>query len=170
MFTIDGFATEIPIVDVKINNNDIHVRTSVKPDAKFIEDMNNGLSKELTFYIDLFRTWSIWPDEFVTGKKLIKILKSNPIKREYVAINIDGNMHIEKRFKNLESMLEWIMNITDIKITNIKELEPGDYFVRVTVDSRIRKLPPVIGYFLFFVPEKEFSVSKDSQKFEINKR
>lgn len=165
-----SLAIEISVVNTKINNNDIYVTTSVKPDVKFIEDMNNGLSKELIFYIDLFRTWSIWPDEFVTGKKLIKILKSNPIKREFVAANIDGNTHIEKRFKDLESMLEWTMNIIDLKVTNIKELDPGDYFVRVTVDSRIRKLPPVIGYFLFFVPEKEFSISKDSQKFEINKR
>ena len=79
-------------------------------------------------------------------------------------------MQVEKRFKDLESMVEWAMNIIDIKLTNIKELEHGEYFVKITVDSRIRKLPPVIGYFLFFMPEKEFSISKDSQKFEINRK
>ncbi len=163
-------ATEVSAVNVKINNNDIYVTTSLKPDQKFMDDVNNGLSKELTFYIDLFRVWSIWPDEFVTGRKLVKILKSNPIKREYVAASIDGNVQVEKRFKDLESMVEWAMNIIDIKLTNIKELEPGEYFVKITVDSRIRKLPPVIGYLLFFMPEKEFSISKDSQIFQINKK
>jgi hypothetical protein len=167
-FAVSSLATEISLVAVKINNNDIYVTTSVKPGAKLIEDISNGLSKEFTFYIDLFRVWDIWPDEFVTGRKIVKILKSNPIKREYVATSVDGNVQIEKRFKDLESMLEWTMNITDIKITNIKELEPGDYFVKITIDSRIRKLPPVIGYLLFFVPEKEFSISKDSQIFKIN--
>jgi hypothetical protein len=163
-------AAEISAVDVNIHNNDIYVTTSVKPDPKLIEDMNKGLSKEIVFYIDLFRVWSIWPDEFVTGKKLVKILKSNPIKREHTAIKIDGNIHLEKRFKDLESMVEWVMNIINIKLTNIKELEPGDYFVKITIDSRIRKLPPVIGYLLFFVPEKEFSISKDSIIFQINKK
>ncbi|MDI6727954.1 MAG: DUF4390 domain-containing protein [Thermodesulfovibrionales bacterium] len=163
-------ATEVSAVNIKINNHDIYVTTSLKPDQKFINDINDGISKELTFYIDLFRVWSIWPDEFVTGRKLVKILKSNPIKREYVAASIDGNVQVEKRFKDLESMVEWAMNIIDIKLTNIKELEHGEYFVKITVDSRIRKLPPVIGYFLFFMPEKEFSISKDSQKFEINRK
>ncbi|WP_333654096.1 DUF4390 domain-containing protein [Dissulfurispira sp.] len=168
LFTAQSLAIEISAVNVKMQNNDIYVTTSLKPDSKFMDDMNNGLSKEFTFYIDLFRVWSIWPDEFVTGRKLVKILKSNPIKREYIAASVDGNVQVEKRFKDLESMVEWAMNIIDIKLTNIKELEPGEYFVKITVDSRIRKLPPVIGYFLFFVPEKEFSISKDSQIFKIN--
>lgn len=164
------FAADISTVNVKIHDNDIYVSISVRPDSKFIDDMNNGLSKEFVFYIDLFRVWNLWPDEFVTGKKIVKTFKSNPIKREYVASSIDGNTHIEKRFKDLESMVEWAMNIREIKLTNVKELEPGEYFVKVTVESKIRKLPPVIGYLLFFVPENEFSISKDSQRFQINKR
>lgn len=168
IFAVPSLATEVSAVNVKINSNDIYVTTSLKPDSKFMNDINDGISKELTFYIDLFRVWSVWPDEFVTGRKLVKVLKSNPIKREYIAASVDGNVQLEKRFKDLESMVEWAMNIIDIKLTNIKELETGEYFVKITVDSRIRKLPPVIGYFLFFVPEKEFSISKNSQIFKIN--
>ncbi|HCL81332.1 MAG TPA: hypothetical protein DHW81_03620 [Nitrospiraceae bacterium] len=168
LFAGPGLAGEISVVDVRINNNDIYVTTSVKPDRKFIDDMNNGISKELVFYIDLFRVWNVWPDEFVTSRKLVKTLKSNPIKRENVSMNIDGNIHTEKRFKDIESMIEGVMNITDIKLTNTRELEPGSYFVKVSVESKIRKLPPVIGYLLFFVPEKETSISKNSATFQIN--
>ena len=168
IFATHGFAVEISGVNVKTNNNDIYVTTSVKPDQKFIDDMNNGISKELVFYVDLFRVWNVWPDEFVTGRKLVKILKSNPIKREYVSTIVDGNIHTEKRFKDIESMIESAMNIPDIKLTNTRELEPGSYFVKVSVESRIRKLPPVIGYLLFFVPEKELGISKNSAPFQIN--
>jgi hypothetical protein len=62
------------------------------------------------------------------------------------------------------------MIIIELKLTNIRELDPGEYFVKITVDSKIRKLPPVIGYILFFVSENEFSISKDSQRFQINKK
>ncbi len=170
MLAAPGFAAEISVVDVKIHNNDIYVTTSVKPDTKFMNDLSSGLSKELVFYIDLFRVWDILPDEFVTGRKIVRIIKSNPIKREYVASSLDGSIQLEKRFKELEMMVEWSMSIAEMKLTNIRELEPGEYFVKITVDSRIRKLPPVIGYLLFFVPEKEFSISKDSQRFRINRK
>lgn len=170
IFSDTGSAAIISDLDVKIEGNDIYVSALIKPDSRFLNDINNGLSKELIIYIDLFRVWNIWPDEFVAGKKVLRILKSDPIKREYAASSIDGNIQIEKRFRDLESMLEWTMNIVNMKLINIKELDEGEYFVKVSVESRIRKLPPVVGYFLFFVSEKEFSISKDSQRFQINKK
>jgi hypothetical protein len=49
----------------------------------------------------------------------------------------------------------------------MRDLEPGTYFVRVTVQSKIRKLPPVIGYFMVFLPENEFEIRKDSAYFSV---
>ncbi len=164
------FATTISDLNVKMEENDIYVTASIKPDSRFLEDINNGLSKEIIIYIDLFRVWNIWPDEFVTGKKIVRILKSNPIKREHFVSSIEGNIQIEKRFKDLETMIEWTTNIVNVKLINARELEDGQYFVKLTVESRIRKLPPVVGYLLFFVSEKEFSISKDSQRFQIYKK
>jgi hypothetical protein len=161
-------AAEVSAVNVKIHDNDIYVTASVKLDSKIMNDLQEGLSKEFVFYIDLFRVWRIWPNEFVTGKRLTKILTSNPIKREYTAVSIEGNIHTERRFRGIDSMVEWATNLQDMKLANTRALENGTYFVRVTAESRIRRLPPVIGYLLFFVPEKEFSVSKDSLAFEIN--
>jgi len=165
-----SYAAEIQSVNVKLLNNDIYVSTSVGLDPKAVSEISDGLSKELVFYLDLFRVWEVWPDEFVTGKKITRTLRSNPIKREYTAVSIDGNIYLEKRFKDLTGMLGWALNITDMKLTNIRELEAGVYFVKVGVESRMRTLPPVIGYFLFFVPEKEFSVYRNSQTFSLGAR
>jgi len=92
----------------------------------------------------------------------VKTLRSDPIKKEHVATSLDGSTLIEKRFKSFDSMINWALNITDLKLTNVRELQQSDYFVRVTVESRLRKLPPVIGYLLFFVPEYDFKAQKDS--------
>lgn len=165
-----GNAAEIANVNVRMSSNEIYVTSSITPAPKLMEDLNEGLTKEFAIYIDLFRAWGFWPDEFVLGKKMTRILRSNQIKREYVASSLYGNIHLEKRFKDIESMVVWAMNIGDIKLSNIKELDPGNYFVKVTIESRARKLPPVIGHLLFFVPEKEFSVSKNSQTFQINNK
>lgn len=160
-------AAELSEVLVHINNSEIHVSTSLKPDARIIDDMNGGVTKEFVFYIDLFRVWDIWPDEFVLGKKIVRILRSNQIKREYVASSFYGNVHLEKRFKDLDAMAGWAFTIEDLKLATTRELEQGTYFVKVTVESRIKKLPPVVGYLLFFVPEKELSISRNSQGFPV---
>lgn len=163
-------AAEIADISFRLANNELYASASLKPDRKIVDDLNEGLSKELTFYIDLFRVWHIWPDEFVLGQKIIFTLRSNPIKREYIATRVSGNISLEKRFSDPESMANWATSVADLKLTNTRELEPGIYYLKVTVESRIRKLPPVIGYLLFFMPDKEFSISRDSQTFEINTR
>ncbi len=113
------------------------------------------------------RVWNIWPDEFVLGETIVKTLKADPVKKEYVAASSDGMTIVERRFNELDSLLKWSLNIRDLKLTNTRELEPDDYFVRITVESRLRRLPPVISYLFFFVPEKEFTKVKDSSRFSV---
>lgn len=67
----------------------------------------------------------------------------------------------------MDSMLQWALSINDLKCADTKELEPAVYFVRTTVESKIRKLPPVVGYFMIFLPENEFKISKDSPFFSV---
>lgn len=153
--------------DVKLSNNDIHVSFSLVLEDKNIQEIAQGIDKELKFYIDLFRVWRIWPDEFVLGKTYTRTLKVDPIKKEYIAKSNDGSVMIKKRFKSLESMLQWTLSVKDLKLTNTRELDPGQYFVRITTESRIRKFPPVIGYLFIFLSENEFKIEKDSAFFPI---
>lgn len=158
---------EIVGPEIKIVNNELYVTAGLLLDEKQVQALKNGIVKEITFYIDLFRIWNMWPDEFVLGKTFVKTLRADPVKKEYVATSLYGRTIVEKRFNELDSLLKWSLNINDLKLTNIKELEPDDYFVRITAESRLRRLPPVIGYLFFFVPEKEFTTVKDSSSFRV---
>jgi len=153
--------------EVRLNNNEIYVSFSLSLEDKHIQEIAQGLDKELKFYIDLFRVWRIWPDEFVLGKAYTRTLKSDPIKKEYVAASNDGNVLIKKRFKTPESMLAWTLSVKDLKLTNTRELDPGQYFVKITAESKIRKFPPVIGYLFIFLSENEFKIEKRSFFFPI---
>ncbi len=153
--------------EVKLLNNELLVNFSLGLQDKSLEGIRNGVDKELRFYVDLFRVWKIWPDEFVLGKSYVKTLKVDPIKKEYVATSNDGSVLIQRRFRSFESMLDWTVSFRDLKLTNIRELEPGQYFVRITVESKIRKLPPVIGYLFVFMSENEFRLLKDSAFFTL---
>ncbi|MEW6001945.1 MAG: DUF4390 domain-containing protein [Nitrospirota bacterium] len=159
--------TEISGLVVKLESNEIYVTASLSLENKHIQELENGVAKEFRFYIDLFRIWQMWPDEFVLGKSFEKTLKCDPVKKEYIATSYDGVTLREKRFKSFESMMKWATTINDLKLTSVREIEPGEYFVRVTIESKIRKLPPVIGYFIIFLSENEFKISKDSSYFFI---
>lgn len=160
-------AAEITGPEVTLKNNEIYVSTSLALEEKYLQELRNGIGKEFVFYIDLFKVWRIWPDEFVLGKSLTRTLKCDPVKSEFIATSYDGNTIIEKRFKSFESMTLWALSIDDLKLTNIRELEPGIHFVRITVESKIRKLPPIIEHFIIFLSENEFKISKDSPNFRI---
>jgi hypothetical protein len=95
-------------------------------------------------------------------KSFTTILKSDPVKIEYIATSRDENTLVKKRFKSFQSMIQWALSISNLKLANIRDIEPGIYFVRVSAESKIRKLPPVIGYFMIFLPENEFKITKDS--------
>ena len=169
LFCASASGTAITGPEIRIQENEIHVTTALSLDEKSMQELRNGVTKEFRFYVDLFRVWNVWPDEFVADKFFIRTLRSDPVKKEYVATSGDGSTLIQKRFKSLEAMLSWALSITELRLANMKDLEPSVYFVRVTVESKIRKLPPVLGYFMIFLPENEFKISKDSPAFSVGK-
>lgn len=148
--------------DVRLAGNDLYVTTGLVLDDRYVQQLRNGIEKELRIYVDLFRVWSIWPDEFVLGKSFVRTLKADQVKKEFVATSNDGSVMTMRRFKSFESMLEWTVSLKDLKLTNVRELEPGKYFVKVAIESKVRKLPPVISYLFLFISENEFKVTRDS--------
>ncbi len=161
-----GECQEISGPDVRLLTNDLYVSFSLDLDSKQLVELREGIDKELKLYVDLFRVWRGWPDEFVLGKFFIRKLRVDPIKKEYVASSNDGSVLIEKRFRSPDSLLVWALSVKDLKLTSTRELEPGQYFVRVTAEAKVKKIP-VIGYFFFFLKETDFRVSKDSATLNI---
>lgn len=170
VFPLHVLGQEIDNLSVKTGNDTIVVSFSLSLNHKSVQEIKQGMDKEMRFYIDLFRVWKVWPDEFVIGKQYLRTLKSDPIKKEHVASSNDGSVIIEKRFKSLESMLDWTMSVKDLKLTHTNDLEPGSYYIKVTIESRVRNLPPVIGYLFIFLPENEFKIKEKSSLFLLEGR
>lgn len=160
---VSGAEISGPVLTTR--NSELFVEATLTLDDKYLQELRNGMKKEFHFYIDLYRVWDMWSDEFITGKQFIRKLKSDPVKTEFVATSSNGSIVTQKRFKSFESMIRWALSIENERLTNISALVPGTYYVRFTVESKIRQLPPVIGYFMIFVKENEFTIRKDSPQF-----
>ncbi len=156
-------------LDISFNSTEVYATFSFSLNQGELETLKRGGQKEIIFYIDLFRRWEIFPDEFITGLKVVRVLYVDPMKKEFTATSFDGNTLIEKRFKGLESMLKWAFTFKEVKVADLKGLPEGIYFVKVTAESKTKKIPSIITDLLIFLPSREFRVSLHSPPFKWDK-
>ncbi len=156
------------LVTAGMRSHDLMASMDFRPGSMLLNELREGVKKELSFYVDLFRVWKIWPDEFVTGRRFTRILSADPIKNEFICETIENNIKYRKRFKDFDSMTAWAFSLEDFRLTNTKEMEPGSYFVRITIESKIRKLPSILKA-IMIIPETEFSIKTDSAIFSLQR-
>lgn len=137
---------------VKIRDNTILVSTGINLDKESIELIAKGVPQEATFYIDLFRQWNHWPDEFVIGTKIVQGFTCDPVKQEYVATSRRGKTVNSRRFSSCEQLINWSMNLPDEKLVNTGEMDRGTYYVKVSVKRKSKRRPLFFDMLFFFLP------------------
>ena len=152
---------------MKIIDNNIIVDMSLANVSELETAINSGVEKEIIFTVELLRVWPFWPDEFVTSKKIKKIIKYDNLRGQYQASSFDGFKRTEKQFKDYYNVRNWIFTVNGINLTNIRELEPDNYYIRIIVESKNLKQLPVIGILMHFVHEVEMTIVKESSDFYI---
>ncbi len=162
-----AYAANITGPEVRLDQQGIYVAAGVRLEPQEQQDIREGIQKDIDIFIDLFRVWRFWPDEFVLGTKYTQTLRCDPVKKEYVATSLTGTRERVHRFEDCDALMNWALNIPEIMLTHVGELEPGEYFVKVTAESRLRRLPPFIDQLFFFVPQKEYHIEGRSQPFPI---
>lgn len=153
--------------EIRIQDNNIIVSTALTNIKEIEKNIKFGIEKEIVFTIELFRVWSFWPDTFVTSKKIRRIIKYDNLRERYLTSFYDGTLQNEKSFRDFDIMKNRVFKVNNVNIANIKELESGNYYIRVVVESKSRELPPVIGFLMLFIPEVEMSLARESQAFKI---
>ena len=148
--------------EVKTGNDNISVSFSIDVSASYKKSIRSELKKEFNVFVDLFRSWNIWPDEFIAGKKYVRTLSVDPIKKEYIGSSFDGETFVYKRFKSFESMLKWVLDFKDAFKKSFKGLNPGSYYVKITIESKKTGIPSLITDIFFLLPVHEIKIEKKS--------
>jgi len=150
--------------------NNIIVNLSVAGAAELESAIKSGIKKEINFTVELIRQWRFWPDEFVVSKKIRKIVNYDNLREQYWASSFDGVIFMERQFENYQMMRDWIFTVNAVNIANVKELDQGDYYIRIVVESKTINPVPVMGLLIHLIPEVEMSLAKESQPFFIGDR
>lgn len=161
----DAAPMEVTVPEVEIKENNIIVNSGINNVKEFEEAIKSGVAKEIIFKIELLRYWRFWPDEFVVAKKITRAIKFDNLRDQYLVSSHYGNLLIEKHFKDYNLMKDGIFTTGAVNLANIKELDPGKYYVRVVVESKSTEEPPVVGFLMHFIPEVEMRLAKESKSF-----
>ena len=156
---------EVTGPEVEIKENNIIVNSGINNVKEFETTIKSGIAKEIIFKIELIRSWRFWPDEFVVSRKITRVIKCDNLREQYLISSNYGNSLIEKHFKDYNLMKERIFTTGAVNLANIKELDPGNYYVRVVVESKSTEEPPVVGFLMNFIPEVEMRLKKESKSF-----
>ncbi len=167
VFPVIGNTAQLHGPYASVRDRAIVVSTSVSLSSERAKELRKGVSKEIIFYVSLFRVWDNWPDEFILGKKITQTLTCDPVKNENVATSTKDNVVRTKRFSSCDEMMGWALSLRGIELYDIDLLERAEYYIRVSAESRIRELPPFINLVLFFVKETEFKINSDSPSFPL---
>ena len=167
MFAAPLYAAELHAPYASVKANSISISSSLTLSQEMVQEIRKGMGKEIIFYVDLFRAWDKWPDEFVKGIKIVQQFKCDPVKNENKLISTVGTRASIKRFSTCDELIQWSIAVHGVEIKDINLLEAGEYYVRVTVESRLRELPPFVNLLLFFIKETEFKLSQESPSFPL---
>ena len=161
--------TATPQILGKMNiiNNNIIVDLRIDSISELQALINSGIEKEIIFSVELMRNWKYWPDEFVVSKKITKVIKYDNLREQYHASSYDGLTRTQLFFNDYISVKDWIYTVNDVNLANVKELDPGNYYIRIIIESKSLEPLPLLGMLVNFIPEVEMSLAKESQSFHI---
>ena len=155
---------------IEIIDNNIFVSLSIDDTDELESVIASGIGKEIAFTVELLRVWNFWPDEFVVSKYIAKTVQYDNLREQYLISSNDGVENTKMKFENYSDVKNWLFFAANINLANIKELDPGRYYVRVVVESKSTEQLPFIGFLMHFIPEVEMSLAKESLPYGIEVR
>lgn len=164
----DSCAATVEMPAMVVNGTEIAASSRIALDPAYIEEIRKGVQKEVIFYIDLYRVWKRWPDEFVTGRSIERILHCDNVKQEHTVRTSEEGSPQVKRFKTCDELIAWATRVEGIGLlVPTPEAESNTYYVRVSAESRMLRLPPFVDMLLFFIRVDEFRASAETPPFDM---
>lgn len=124
--------------------------------AKIEETINSGVPAAFSFYINLYRVRSFWPDREITEIEVTHTIKYDNLKKEYVVTRSwEGN--VPTTVKTFEEAKKLMTEIDSLTIVTLQKLEKGrQYQIRAKAKLSRLTLPFYLHYVLFFVSLWDF--------------
>jgi hypothetical protein len=119
-------------------------------------DIDDGIPKDLYFYILLKKRQPGWFDEDVAAKTIRHTIKYDTLKKQYLITSRDGDSALQRVEAQFEDAADLISRLRNVTLTTEKRLRlRHTYYISVKAEMRATKVPFYLEYILFFIPVLE---------------
>jgi hypothetical protein len=152
-------AQDAKIKDFTVSNSDSQLLLYLTVTDCFTEDMesaiHNGIPATFTFYVDIYRKRSKWPDKKIKKYEFDHIMEYDSLKKEY-RIQRDENGD-SKLTSSLDDAKLLMSEINGFKIMLLEEIDPeASYIVKVKAKLARKTLPLYFHYLIPFTSLWDF--------------
>jgi hypothetical protein len=129
------------------------------------EAIRSGIPTSFTFFVELYRSRTLWPDGDINQWTFQHTVKYDSLKEEY-EITLDEKGKDKIRTKDFEEMKRLMVTGEDVIFLPPPLLKKGKrYEIRLMAELDTVKLPFLLRTMLFFVKYWDFETDWYSQKF-----
>ena len=146
------YAQEATITDFTVSNSDSQLLLYLTVTDCFTDDMesaiHNGIPATFTYYVEIFRKRSNWPDKKIKKYEFNHIMEYDSLKKEY---RIQRDEKDDSKLTTSPDEAKMIMSeINGFKILSLTEINPEDSYVIKVKATLARKTLPL--YFHYLIP------------------
>jgi hypothetical protein len=139
-------------------NNEIYVSAELIRwiDPQIMEDIQNGIPKDLYYTLILMKKIPIWYDEAISIKTIKHTFKYDILKKQYLITTQKEGETSQQIAETAQEMINLISKINNVKMILPKTLKKRHtYYMSVKAEMKASRLPFYLDYILFFIPTLE---------------
>ena len=160
LFVNQVFAEDARLKNIIVTNTRDDLLIYLTVEGAFTEDMQtailSGVPTTFSFYADLNRVRTLWPDKNMVSLKLTNTIKYDNLKNEFTFHRSwdDGKPITVKTIEEAEKVMT---EIDSLEVIPLDRLVKGDrYQIRTKAQLSKVRLPLYLHYILFFVSMWDF--------------
>jgi len=155
-----AMAKDATLTNIIVTNTRDDLLVYLSVDGAFTKKMEdaikNGVPASFSFFINLYRTRSLWIDKKMAGLTITHTIKYNTLKKEYaVSRSWDSNSPVV--LQSFDAAKKRMTEIDSLKVISLDLLEKGkQYQIQATAKLSRVTLPYYLHYVLFFLSLWDF--------------
>ncbi len=119
--------------------------------TEMVEILHSGIPLRFTFFVELFKTESNWPEEQIIAFRFEHVMTFDTLKEAYLVTLEEDNNKIQS-FKSLFEAQKVINEINGAKVVSLDQIIPDNlYKLKIKADLYQKTLPLSLQSFLPFL-------------------